>query len=423
MPIALEFLSASSYPRSIVRLRLALGLSVIACAVGAAPVQAETVVGLVPGNKIVIFDTASPAVTTTRQVNGLGANQTLRGIDQRPATLELYGTAVTTAAAANSILYTYRIDPNSGEATFLGQTAAALAGAADVPTGYDFAPTTDLMRYVNTNDENSRLNPGAGQLQGNDTDLTPAATSTIIAAALDRNVKDAEQTTVYAIDRNDSQLSIEGGINGAPSPNGGVITDIAPLGFNLNAVNDGGFDITREGIAYAALTDAADNLTRLYRIALVTALNPTPVATSLGLIGNGQTEVRSMTILSPRPAPAQSPLIGPPAPPPDTLKPVGFLVFKPRTGLGVLRRTGLKGRFSCSEACRVVARLTLGKTVLAGGRADLADAGVGNLTLRPTKAGKGDLPGKGALKASVTATFTDGAGNASTATRKLGLSR
>ena len=112
-----------------------------------------------------------------------------------------------------------------------------MAGAGNVPTGYDFNPTVDLIRYVNTNDENARLNPLTGGLQGNDTDLTPAATATIIAklttATSTRRTITTPQsnnvipTTLYTIDRNDSQLGIQGGINGTPSPNGGVITDLA----------------------------------------------------------------------------------------------------------------------------------------------------------------------------------------------------
>lgn len=231
----------------------------------------------------------------------------MRGIDFRPATGQLYASAVVTGSAANSVVFTYVIDPATAVATPVGQTAAALFGAADVPTGYDFNPTSvDRIRYVNTNDENARLNPNTGGLAGNDTDLQPAVTSTIIAEALDRNIFGTAPTTLYAIDRNDSMLSIQGGINGAApgGPNAGVVTDLAPLGFTLNGANDGGFDISPGGIAYAALTDDADDLTRLYTINLSGSSN---VATSLGLIGNGATEVRSLAIAPPAPASEPAP--------------------------------------------------------------------------------------------------------------------
>ena len=285
---------------------LSVGLAAGALGALPAPAQADTMYGITPGNVLIRFDSETPgAVTTIGTVSGLSANQTVRGIDFRPSTGVLYAGTVVTGAAANVAIQTYTVNPATAQATLVGQTAAALAGGADVPTGYDFNPrapeaagpvTGDRIRYVNTNDENARLNPNDGLLTGNDTDLTPAATSTIIAEAYDRNVFPAAQTTLYAIDRNDSQVAIQGGINGAPSPNGGVITDLAPLGFNMNQANDGGFDISSSGVAFAALTDAADNLTRLYRITVPSAVTATPAATAIGLIGNGQTEVRSIAV-------------------------------------------------------------------------------------------------------------------------------
>lgn len=287
------------------RLRVAVLLVGVAAAFGplATPASAETVAAIAPGNVLWLFDTASPGNVTTRDITGLGPAETVRGIDVRPVTGQVFIVTATTGAAANSVLRTYTLEIATGVATLIGGTAAAIAGAADVPTGWDFNPALaaglpiDRTRYVNTNDENVRINPNHGGLAANDTDLTPSATSTIIAEAFDRNVRTTTATTLYAIDRNDGYLSIQGGIDGTPSTNGGVITDLAPLGFNLNQANDGGFDISPGGPAYAALTDAADNLTRLFRITLVTTLSPAPVATSLGLLGNGMTEIRSIAVL------------------------------------------------------------------------------------------------------------------------------
>lgn len=252
--------------------------------------------------QILRFDSANPGtIVATGAVTGLGANESLVGIDFRPRTGQLYGSTVTTGSAANSIITTYTINPLTFQATLVGATAAALAGAGDVPTGFDFNPTVDRIRYVNTNDENARLNPNNGALAGNDTDLTPASTSDIIGEAYDRNFdrqsittpapNNVIPTTLYAINRSTSQLAIQGGINGTPSPNAGVITDIGALGFTLSAVHDGGFDIAPGQGAFAALTDAADNLTRLYRINLATGQ-----ATSVGLIGNGATFIHGLSI-------------------------------------------------------------------------------------------------------------------------------
>ena len=148
----------------------------------------------------------------------------------------------------------------------MGATAIALAGAADVPGGLDFNPAVDRMRYVNTNDENARLNPNNGALAGNDTDLTPAATTDIIASAYDQNVANPVNpavppippTTLYNINRAaGGSLTMQGGIDGIASPNAGVQQEVGSLGVVLNAAHDGGFDITRDGRGFAALSSIA----------------------------------------------------------------------------------------------------------------------------------------------------------------------
>jgi hypothetical protein len=281
------------------RMRCLLRTLVVCIPFAARAVQAEEAVAIVANNTLLIFDTNNLGTTTARPVIGLGTNETIRGIDYRATTGELQACTVTTGSVANSVIKTYRIDHTTGIANLVGTTSIGLAGAADVPTGFDRNPVVDRMRYVNTNDENARLNPNNGTLAGNDTDLTPAATSTIIAAAYDRNAPGSTTSTLYLIDRNDSAVAIEGGINGSPSPNGGVVTDLCPLGFTLNPAADGGFDVSSSGVAYAALTDTATGLTALYTINLPTAVSSTPCATFVGLIGTGTTQVFSLTILPP----------------------------------------------------------------------------------------------------------------------------
>lgn len=90
-------------------------------------------------------------------------------------------------------------------------------------------------------------------MSGNDTDITPAATTAIIAAAYDRNLTGTPSTSLYVINRVTSKVSVQGGADGVPLPNGGVVADRASLGFTLNAANDGGFDISQTGVGYDAL--------------------------------------------------------------------------------------------------------------------------------------------------------------------------
>jgi hypothetical protein len=385
--------------------------------------RAARAVGVIAPNTLITFDTASPGTGTFLPISGLGANQTVRGIDVRPADGQLYAVTATTASAANSVLSTYRVDPGTGAATFVGATAAALAGAADVPTGWDFNPVVDRIRYVNTNDENARINPNNGALAANDTDLTPAATSTIVAAAYDRNQAGATATTLFAIDRNDSQLALQGGVDGTPSPNGGVITDIGALGFSLSASADAGFDIAASGTAYAALTNAADNLTRLYTVNLATG-----AATAVGLIGSGASEVRSLTILPEPPVPPAPPPTPPPLPPPDLRPPIVLAVAPQSARLASVSRRRVVIQFSCNEACTATATLRFRGTVLARGSVTLSEANVGRIRLRTTAAQRRAISRLQRSRtrrraARLTLTFTDRAGNRRTLTRRLTLVR
>ena len=280
----------------------ALLLSLLALAVAAPAAPAVPLVAVTPANNLAFFDSASPSAAPPVPVTGLGPTQSIRGLDARPRTGELHAVAATTGTAANSVAFSYVIPRDRAQAVFAGQTSSALAGWGDVAAGWDFNPVADRARLVNTNDENARINPFSGDLAANDADITPAATTTLIGAAYDRNVDGAAATTLFAIDRNDSELVRVGGVDGTPSPNGGVATTVGPLGVALNPPSDAGFDIGPDGTAFAALTADADNLTRLYTIDLATG-----AATPIGLIGNGMSEVRSLAVAPPRPT-------GPPGP-------------------------------------------------------------------------------------------------------------
>jgi Domain of unknown function (DUF4394) len=402
----------------VIRLRLALGLATVAALAVAAPARAEPAVALTTGNSLLLFDTSTPETTTAVPVIGLAVNDKLTGIDQRPATLGLYGVTVTNGSANNSIVKVYAIDPASGQATLVGATATPLPGAGDVATGLDFNPTADRIRYVNVNNENARMNPNNGSLAGNDTDITPPTTA-IIGEAYDRNFKDSETTTLYAIDRIGSQLGVQGGFNGSGpgGANGGVFAGIGPLGFIVNAFNDGGFDIDRAGTAYAGLTTSVGNVTNLYTINLASGQ-----ATIIGPIGSGVQQVRGLAILNPKPADVPPPAISS-SPPSDNLNPTGLLAFKPGARISALRRSGISGGFSCSEACTVTAQLVHKGKKLATGSAKLDEAGVGTLKLRATKAGRSYVPGLRPAKATLSATFRDLGGNSSALSRKVALSK
>jgi hypothetical protein len=267
---------------------LVLGLAL--CGAMPAAASAAPAIALTTDNALVKFDTAAPGATTTTFVTGLAMGETLTGIDARPANGLLYGVAV----SAGPAIRVYRIDPVTGAATAAGPAVTTLPGAGNVDTALDFNPVVDRIRYVNVNDENARFNPDSGALAGDDTNINPVAAD-IVGAAYDRNVSGTTLTTLYAINRATGQLALIGGVDGAPSPNTGTVTDIGSLGVGtLLASVDAGFDIAPDGTAFAVLTPTTTNTTALYTINLTTG-----AATLVGTLGTGASEILSLAILTP----------------------------------------------------------------------------------------------------------------------------
>jgi hypothetical protein len=229
--------------------------------------------------KLISFDSESPAMITSKAITGLNAAETIRGIDFRPATGELYGLGITDLAGDDEARL-YVLNPATGAATLVGPGAFATLPDG-LSYGFDFNPVVDRIRVVASNDLNFRLNPNTGGLVAFDTPLdNAAAAEQVVGSAYDRNFDGASATTLFGIDFPTNSLVRQGSINASPqSPNGGAITTIGALGVTLDSRNVG-FDIeSRTGTAYASLEVGGS--TGLYSVNLTTG-----AATSLGSIGN-----------------------------------------------------------------------------------------------------------------------------------------
>ncbi len=229
-----------------------------------------TVFAVTTGNDLLRFDGAAPGtILSTVAITGLQASETVLGIDFRPATGRLYA-----LGSANRL---YTLDIATGAATPVTTTASfTLTGTA---FGFDFNPVADRIRVVSDAEQNIRLNPTTGLLSGTDSNLNPVGN--VVGAAYDRNFAGAPLTTLFGIDSGSNMLVRQGGVDGVPpSPNTGVITNIGSLGVNTSSLV--GFDIARDGEAYASLTVGSSS--QLYTITLTTG-----AATLVGSIGSGQT--------------------------------------------------------------------------------------------------------------------------------------
>ena len=254
--------------------------------------DAATIVGATNLPNLIEFDSSNPAVITrTVPITGLVdqfAGEAVVGLDFRPLNNQLYAWS----NAPGGIYRLYALDINTGVAARIGSTDFTFPGATN--WAFDFNPTVDRIRIVSDTDVNIRVHPDTGALVATDTNINPSGD--IASVAYDRNdLNSGTPTTLFGIDSGSNQLVRIGGVDGNPSPNGGTITNLGPLGVDI--IGQGGFDISNEGEAFAALTPqaTAPNGTNLYRIDLTTG-----GATDLGVIGGGS-GVRAMAIPVPEP--------------------------------------------------------------------------------------------------------------------------
>jgi hypothetical protein len=224
--------------------------------------------GATSANRLVGFLAGRPGtILTNVPFSGLQPNETIEGLDVRPATGELF--------ALGSTSRVYRIDRASGAATLVGTGAftPALTGSA---YGFDFNPAVDRIRTVSDAGQNLRLNPNTGAVAAVDTNLAYAAGDSgfgalprIVAEAYTNDFAGATSTTLYAIDATRDVLVTQGSPNGAPqSPNGGQLFTVGALGTDTG--DFAGFDVTPFGGAFAALAPLGETSSRLYTLNLAT---------------------------------------------------------------------------------------------------------------------------------------------------------
>jgi hypothetical protein len=227
-----------------------------------------------------------------------GAGEVLLGIDFAPVTSQLYLLSRTQSGAIDS-LRLYRLDPASGVAVAVGAPIGGIATAAGY--GFDYNPSVDRIRVVNTAEANLRINPFTGartDVAPNDSALTP--TPVDIDASAYALLPGDVSSTLFGLDRVAQSLVRIGGVAGVPSANAGAVTVVSGLGVAISGVGGVGYDIPTEGAGFAVLTDAATGATGLFRIN--EAVTPGgAAATRIGTVGTGALSAAGLAILPPPP--------------------------------------------------------------------------------------------------------------------------
>jgi hypothetical protein len=227
------------------------------------------------------FHERTPWLVGSKPITGLTAGVSLKGIDFRPATGDLY--------ALGSDRVVYRVNPNTAIAVAEGPafetTPTALQGDR---IGFDFNPTVDKIRITSDADDNFRLDPDPGSLLMNDTKLTPVDVTVVGSAytnssfAAFANRPTATMLFAYDTSGKRDRLWLQNPANAGTLMN--------PLSTGLDLGSDVGFDIagtTNRG--YVAGTQSGRSGARLYTLDVTTGKTR-----QLGRIGGGSVVVTGL---------------------------------------------------------------------------------------------------------------------------------
>lgn len=215
-----------------------------------------------PNQQLLMFNSATPGAAVSVPITGLGAGESLVGIDFRPLNEQLYG-------ISNFGSKLYQINQSTGVVTFVGSF-----GAAPVATsfGMDFNPVVDKIRYTSDVGNNLRINPDTGALVSSDPGINGATTG-LDAVAYTNNFFGATTTQLFGINSATDTVYL------VTDPNAGTTTSVGLL--NADTDNRVAFDVADDdGVAYAMLT--VGGVSKLYTVDLGTGN-----ATEIGKIGTG----------------------------------------------------------------------------------------------------------------------------------------
>jgi hypothetical protein len=220
-------------------------------------------------NLLLQYNERSPdKLRDVQVITGLGPGVTLRGIDFRPATGDLYG------VGSDNIVY--RVNPQTAIAVAEGP--AFTPGLRGTSFGVDFNPTVDKIRVTSDAAQNLRLNVDEGTVLSADKDLNPGMPQVVGSAYTNSsfNATKPATTQLYAVDAATDQLFLQN------PPNDGTLT--MPKRLRIDVGSKTGFDIAGDdNVGYLSTSTSRSRGTSLYRVDVTTGKTK-----ELGRIGGGK---------------------------------------------------------------------------------------------------------------------------------------
>ncbi len=249
-------------------------LKVVACGLMLAPAiaAAESIYGVTEEQFLVSWDSAMPGnLMSGTPITGLQNNETILGIDFRPATGELF------AVGSSSRLYTLSTTTGAATMVGVGPFSPPINGSS---FGFDFNPTIDRIRFVSDVNKNYVLNPNNGAATEVTDVFFPAGDANagvdpnVAHSAYTNSVSGATTTQLYGVDAGLDLLVTQ-------ANSAGTLGTVGPLGTDVTST--GGFDISgATGVAYMAIEDSATSRTTFWTVDLMTGLG-----TAVGEVGGG----------------------------------------------------------------------------------------------------------------------------------------
>jgi hypothetical protein len=208
------------------------------------------------GNALLRFSSDKPRRLRGKQITGLPAGVSIKGVDFRPASGDLY--------ALGSDKIVYRLNPRTAIAVPEGPSFDRMPSILNGDnSGFDFNPTVDKIRVTSDARDNLRLNPDDGTLLSVDTMLTPADVQVVGSAYTNSSFTATRPTATelyaYDVSGNMDRLWIQRPANAGtlimPVPTGLRLG--SNLGFDIAGANNVGWVAGREQGRFGA---------RLYRL-------------------------------------------------------------------------------------------------------------------------------------------------------------
>jgi len=350
-------------------------IAAAAMAMPTAASAAEVFFASTPGNDLVSFTAQAPnRILHTEPINGLAAAETIVGMDQRPATGQLYA-----LTSSGRILV---VNTVSGDTKAIGSPITLTGNRF----GFDFNPVVDRIRITSDLDQNLRVNPDTGALVQADgtlaygagdpgTGANPAVSGSGYTLGVFGGAAPAS-TTLFDIDTARNTL-----VRQDPPNDGGLVT-IGALG--IDVTDNVQMDVAGNQAAYAALATEGQTGVSLYSINTLSG-NASPTAGSTRI---GVDAITSLAAMGETPDDTRAPAVA---------------IGNYTTYRSIWLDRGLNFTLSCPEDCNSVVTLRLGSTVLGTTTVDLDNAGTKVARIALTSTGRMTA---GAANGVTTATLT-----------------